>query len=99
MNIPSTFCNLTEVLKSVDQSEFVHHLQRRGMHGVAAEIAKEVACFSSTTTSIRASNRYPSIMPAGPPPTMQQRTCMVLEGGGSEKVPVSMIQLSSVVRP
>ena len=26
----------------VDQPEFVHHLQRRGMHGVAAEIAEEV---------------------------------------------------------
>ena len=28
--------------KSVDQAEFIHHLQRRGMHGVAAEIAEEI---------------------------------------------------------
>ena len=28
--------------ESVDQSEFVHHLQRGGMHGVAAKIAEEV---------------------------------------------------------
>ena len=26
----------------VDQPEFVHHLQRGGMHGVAAKIAEEV---------------------------------------------------------
>ena len=26
----------------VDQPEFVHHLQRRGMHGVAAKIAEEI---------------------------------------------------------
>ena len=26
----------------VDQAEFVHHLQRRGMHGVAAKIPEEV---------------------------------------------------------
>ena len=28
--------------KTVDQPEFVHHLQRRGMHGIAAKIAEEV---------------------------------------------------------
>ena len=28
--------------KPVDQAEFVHHLQRRGMHGVAAEIPEEI---------------------------------------------------------
>ena len=28
--------------KAFDQPEFVHYLQRRGMHGVAAKIAKEV---------------------------------------------------------
>ncbi len=28
--------------KSIDQAEFVHHLQRRGMHGVAAKIPEEV---------------------------------------------------------
>ena len=28
--------------ESVDQPEFVHHLQGRGMHGVAAEIAEEI---------------------------------------------------------
>ena len=26
----------------VDQAEFIHHLQRRGMHGVAAKIPEEV---------------------------------------------------------
>ena len=29
----------------VDQAEFVHHLQRRGMHGVAAEIPEEIGVF------------------------------------------------------
>ena len=28
--------------KSVDQAEFIHHLQRRGMHGIAAKIAEEI---------------------------------------------------------
>ena len=28
--------------EAVDQAEFVHHLQRRGMHGVAAKIAEEI---------------------------------------------------------
>lgn len=37
--------------KAVDQAQFVHHLQGRGMHGVAAKIAKKSACFSSTTVS------------------------------------------------
>ena len=31
--------------ESVDQAEFVHHLQRRGMHGVAAKIAEEIGMF------------------------------------------------------
>jgi hypothetical protein len=37
-------------------------------------------------------------MPAGPPPTMQQRTCIVRPDGCSEKVRASMIRLSSIVR-
>ncbi len=45
------------------------------MDRVAPEIAQKVSCFSRTSTGIpaRASSRA-SIMPAGPPPAMQQRT-------------------------
>ena len=36
---------------------------------------RKSACFSSTSTSTPArASRKPSIMPAGPPPAMQQRT-------------------------
>src|SRR5215472_47029 len=37
---------------------------------------RKSACFSRTRTSIPArARRYPSIIPAGPPPAMQQRLC------------------------
>src|SRR5882724_10215618 len=48
---------------------------------------KKSACFSSTTTSTPArANRNPSIIPAGPPPAMQQRvlTCRLLISKWSE---------------
>ena len=43
-NSPSIFCNplMRQLQESVDQPEFVHHLQCRGMHGVAAEITEEI---------------------------------------------------------
>ncbi len=60
--------------ESVDQAEFVHHLKRRGMHGVAAKIPEKIGVFFQHHVSMPARpSRYPSIMPAGPPPTMQQR--------------------------
>ena len=31
--------------ETIDQAEFIHHLQRRGMHGVAAEIPEEIGMF------------------------------------------------------
>ena len=58
----------------VEQAELVHHFERRGMHGVAAEIAQEIGVLFQhrrLRTPARAS-RKPSIMPAGPPPAMQQ---------------------------
>ena len=33
---------MRQLQEVVDQAEFVHHLQGRGVHGVAAKIAKEV---------------------------------------------------------
>src|SRR5262249_38520016 len=57
----------------VQQPELMDEFERGGMDGVAAEVAQEVACFSSTTTATPArASRNPSIMPAGPPPAMQQ---------------------------
>ena len=39
---------------------------------------RKSSCFSSTMTSMPArASRKPSIMPAGPPPAMQQRVVMV----------------------
>ena len=33
---------MRQLQEAVDQPEFVHHLQGRGMHGVAAKIAEEI---------------------------------------------------------
>ena len=43
-NLPSIVLQplMRKFQKSVDQAEFVHHLQRRGMHGVAAKIPEEI---------------------------------------------------------
>lgn len=44
------------------------------MNGIPAKITQESKCFSSTKTLTPArAGRYPNIMPAGPPPAMQQR--------------------------
>src|ERR1700704_1854369 len=53
---------------------------------------KKSACFSSTSVSTPARpNRYPSIMPAGPPPTMQHLVWMMRRVARSAEVPASMI--------
>ncbi len=59
----------------VQHPEFVHDLEGRGMDRVAAEIAQEIGMLFEDQhgTPARASSRA-SIMPAGPPPAMQQRT-------------------------
>src|ERR1700761_8588643 len=55
---------------------------------------KKSACFSSTSVSTPARpRRYPSIIPAGPPPTMQHRVVITRPDGRSEEVPASMIWL------
>ena len=66
------------VQERFEKSEFVHHLERRGVDGVAAEVSQE---FSMTTifTPARA-RRKSSTMPAGPPPTIQHRTCISWRG-------------------
>ena len=51
----------------------MHRFERRGMDRVAAKIAQEIACFSRTSVSTPRGSSSPSIIPAGPPPTMQQR--------------------------
>ena len=33
---------MRQLQEAVDQAEFIHHLQRRGMHGVAAKIPEEI---------------------------------------------------------
>jgi hypothetical protein len=33
---------MRQLQEAVDQAEFVHHLKRRGMHGVAAKIPEEI---------------------------------------------------------
>ena len=46
--------------------------QRRGVDGVAAEVAQEIGVFlEHGDVDAGAGQRKPSIMPAGPPPTMQ----------------------------
>ena len=60
--------------EGVEQAELVDDAQGRRMHRVAAEVAQEVGMLleHDVVTPARAS-RKPSIIPAGPPPTMQQR--------------------------
>ena len=59
--------------KVFEQVELVQNFERRWMNRVAAKIAQEIAVLLSTTTSTPArASRKPSIIPAGPPPAMQQ---------------------------
>ena len=59
--------------EAVEHAELVEDLHGRGVDGVAAEIAQEVACFSSTRTFAPArANSRPAIIPAGPPPAIEK---------------------------
>ena len=64
------------------------------MDGVAAEIAEEILMLfqHETSTPARAS-RKPSIMPAGPPPTMQQRVSVDSCAGSEEVTSISKCSL------
>ena len=49
----------------------------RGMDGIAAKVAQEVAMLFRTSTPARA-RRNPSISPLGPPPAMQHSVVMLV---------------------
>ena len=58
-----------------EQPEFVHDLKGRGCIVSPRKSRRKSACFSRTRTETPArAKRKPSIMPAGPPPAMQQLT-------------------------
>ena len=79
---PSSAIAGAGVSKSRRSGRLIHHLQRRGMHGIAAKIAEEIGVlFQHDRVDAGAASRYPSIMPAGPPPTMQQRVVIVRRAG------------------
>ena len=60
--------------KFLEQPEFVHEVERGRVNGVAAEVAKEIGVlFQHDGIDAGSRSRKPSIMPAGPPPAMQQR--------------------------
>lgn len=56
----------------LSEPKLVEYVQRRRMNGVATEVAKEISVFLEDDDPIPArAKRYPSIIPAGPPPMMQ----------------------------
>ncbi len=64
--------------EAVEEAELVEELEGGGVDGVAAEVAEEVGCFSRTVTATPArARRKPSMIPAGPPPMMQQVVLVV----------------------
>jgi hypothetical protein len=63
--------------KLVEQSELVHHLEGRGMNGIAGKVAQEIAVLfqhQDFDTAAPVDTDTATIMPAGPPAAMQQRT-------------------------
>ena len=61
--------------KLVEQPQLVHDLEGRGVDRIAPEIAQEVGMlFENRTDTPARARRKPSIIPAGPPPAMQQLT-------------------------
>src|SRR5215813_8037933 len=64
--------------KVFEQAKLVHDFERRRMNGVTTKVAEEVRVFLEYDNV--GARRNPSIIPAGPPPTMQQRLVIVLVG-------------------
>ena len=63
----------------VEQAKFMHQFQRRRMDRVAAKIAEKIrVLFEDDNFDPARARRKPSIIPAGPPPAMQQRICCVM---------------------
>src|ERR1700747_2719582 len=61
--------------KLVEQLQLVHDLEGRGVDRIPRKSRRKSACFSRTRTETPArARRKPSIIRAGPPPAMQQRT-------------------------
>ncbi len=70
--------------EGVEDAELVEELEGGRVDGVAAEVAEEVlVLFEDGDVDARRARRKPSMMPAGPPPTMQH----VVFGAGWEWVP------------
>lgn len=67
--------------KRLEQPELAHDFEGRRMDRIPPEVAQKISR-TRTETPARA-NRNPSIMPAGPPPAMQQRTETSLRTIGS----------------
>ena len=69
----------------LQQPQFLHDLQRRGVHRVAAEIAQEFAMLlQHRHIHARRASINPSIKPAGPPPAITQMVeRLSMSGNGS----------------
>ena len=66
----------------VEQAKLVHELQSGRMNGVAAEVAQEVrVLLENDHLDSRPGKKKPSIMPAGPPPAMQQQVSIIPAAG------------------
>jgi hypothetical protein len=65
----------------VEQAELVDDFESRGWIVSPRKSRRKSACFSSTSTETPArASSNPSIMPAGPPPAIQQRTAISRSG-------------------
>ena len=78
----------------VEQPEFGHHFERRRMDRVAAKVAQEVGMlFEYARRTPARARSSPAIIPAGPPPTMQQSyfvgvTATMYCSNGSAQTPI-----------
>ena len=82
--------------EAVDQPEFVHHLQRRGMHGVAAKIAEEVGVlFQHHDIDAGAPEQIAEHHAGRPAADDAAATFIVRPEGCREKPPASMIDLQA----
>ena len=63
--------------KGLEEAQLVHDLQGRGVDRVAAEVAQEIAVLFQDQDGDPGARQQskPSMIPAGPPPAMQQVTC------------------------
>src|SRR5947207_1802421 len=58
----------------VEQPQLVHYLERRGMDGVAPQVAQEIGVFLEDDVNPGASEQEGRTRPARPPPATQHAT-------------------------